>query len=107
MKRFNLTYTIKREDFFYWKKQDNFNQRLFITHAKIYLWERCLIDLDYLQHKNFFSKWWNNYYMKKDLIENYTYLDIDISFYEEFNLAGVLTPILLEKFRMEGIIKWN
>jgi len=104
IRRFNLILKIKREDFLYWKRQDNFNQRLFLTWSKIYLWENALLDVEYYSNKNIFSKWWNNYYIKKDLIENYTYLDIDVEFYEEFNLARVLTPILLEKFKQDKII---
>jgi hypothetical protein len=100
-KRFELIHFIEREDFYFWKNQNNFNQRIFIMRTKIHLWEKCSLEVQYFKNKSFISKWLHNYYEKKDLIENYTYLDIDIKFYENFNLARILTKVIIESYKTE------
>lgn len=101
--RFKLIHRIKREEFYYWKNVSPFSQRCFIRVTKIYLWEKAKLEVEYFKNKTFVSKWLHDYYNKKNLIENYTYLDIDIVFYEEFNLARILTPYLIGKMKKEGI----
>ena len=103
-KRFELIHYIEREDFCYWKRQDNFCQRYFITLTKILLWEKALLKVQFYKNKNIISKYLNNYYELKDLTENYTYLDIDIKFYETFSLARIITPFILNNMKKEGLI---
>ena len=104
--RFTLRYTIKRKDFYECQKLDGFKSRMYYTKIRKQLFINSVDKVDRLKNRNFIVKWWNDYKKLKNLTENYTYLDIDIEFWEDSrdSLVRALAGLTIYNMKREGII---
>ena len=102
--KFKLVHRITRNNFHKLNHLDNFNQK--IAHDNIR--KKLYIDATYkvlkLENKNFISKWWNNYQELKNLTENYTYLDIEIVWWEKDAVIRALTEMTMYNMKKGGMI---
>lgn len=106
IKRFKLVYTIKRDEFYRIKNLNAFDSRVAYNKIRINLFLKCKNKVEYLSNKNILSKWWGGYYQLKDLVNDYSYLDIDIEFYEcwKDSLVRGLARGTMNQMRKDGII---
>lgn len=104
--RFKLAYTIKRKDFYECQKLDNFRSRMYYNKIRKQLFINSVDEVNRLRNKNFIIKWWNNYKKLKNLTENFTYLDIDVEFWENSrdSLIRALTGLTINNMKKEGLI---
>jgi len=106
IKRFKLVYYVSREEFNRLKKLDGFNGRIAYNEIRKHLYQKSYNIVLKNMNKNFIVKWWNNYYELKDLTNNYTYLDIDVDWWEnpQDSLTRALTGVILHNMKKEGLI---